>query len=66
MLYYLQRYNCNDLFKGTDIELKMSSVEDEISRERAEDIFYLEGKSLKLRRPLDRDANDLSSIIFQV
>ena len=51
---------------GSDIELKISSVEDDLTRDRAEDIFSLEGKSLKLRRPLDRDANDLSSIIFQV
>ena len=54
------------LFLGTDIELQLSSVENDLTRDRAEDIFYLEGKSLKLRRPLDRDENDLSSIIFQV
>ena len=58
-------FNMN-LLLGSDIELKISSVEDDLTRDRAEDIFYLEGKSLKLRRPLDRDANDLSSIIFQV
>ena len=54
------------LFLGTDIELQLSSVENDLTRDRAEDIFYLEGKNLKLRRPLDRDENDLSSIIFQV
>ena len=54
------------LFLGTDIELQLSSVENDLTRDRAEDIFYLEGKSLKLRRPLDRDENDLSSMIFQV
>ena len=51
---------------GTEIELKIASLETDVSRDRAEDIFYLEGKKLKLRRPLDRDENDLSSLIFQV
>ena len=45
----------------------MSSTPIDVSREiRAEEMFYLDGKTLRLLRPLDRDENDLSSVIFQV
>ena len=30
------------------------------------DQFRLEGKSVRLQEPLDRDESDLSSIVFQV
>ena len=30
------------------------------------DQFRLEGKSIRLQEPLDRDESDLSSIVFQV
>ncbi len=33
---------------------------------REEDYFHLEGKRLVLSKPLDRDADDLSSIMLQV
>ncbi len=45
---------------GTDIELKIN-YPDEDSRS-----FVLEGKKLKLVKPLDRDAKDLASIVVQV
>ena len=34
--------------------------------QNARTLFYLDGKRLRLQRPLDRDPNDLSSVIFQV
>ena len=32
----------------------------------AKDYFFLEGKSLRLKQPIDRDAEDLSQISLQV
>ncbi len=53
---------------GRDIEL--SVLEDPPNGRRGgeeeNDFFYLEGKSLRLKRPLDRDEKDLSSLMIQV
>ena len=50
-------------FPGDDIRLEMSYSEE--SAQYASH-FELDGKTLRLRQPLDRDDKDLSSIMFQV
>ena len=50
-------------FPGDDIRLELSYSEES---EQYSSHFELDGKALRLRRPLDRDEKDLSSIMFQV
>ena len=47
---------------GADIELKINYPPEEIESRS----FVLDGKRLRLTKPLDRDAKDLASIVFQV
>ena len=48
---------------GEDVRLELSYSEE--SAQYASH-FELDGKTLRLRQPLDRDDKDLSSIMFQV
>ena len=50
-------------FPGDDIRLELSYSEES---EQYSSHFELDGKALRLRKPLDRDEKDLSSIMFQV
>ena len=50
-------------FPGDDVRLELSYSEE--SAQYASH-FELDGKTLRLRQPLDRDDKDLSSIMFQV
>ena len=50
-------------FPGDDIRLELSHSEES---EQYSSHFELDGKALRLRKPLDRDDKDLSSIMFQV
>ena len=50
-------------FPGDDVRLELSYSEE--SAQYASH-FELDGKTLRLRKPLDRDEKDLSSIMFQV
>ena len=47
---------------GVDIELKINYPAEEVESKN----FVLDGKKLRLVKPLDRDAKDLASIVFQV
>jgi hypothetical protein len=47
---------------GADIELKINYPPEEAESRS----FVLDGKRLRLVRPLDRDPKDLASIVFQV
>ena len=48
---------------GDDIRLELSYSEES---EQYSSHFELDGKALRLRKSLDRDEKDLSSILFQV
>ena len=58
--------NCFPLLgePGTDIALELLPSEED--PEAPAELFALVGKQVRLTAPLDRDARDLSSIMFQV
>ena len=50
------------LIGNPDGEIKLKLIYSNSVKE----YFYLEGKSLRLKQPIDRDADDLSQISLQV
>ena len=47
-------------------DMKLSILNDASSSSSSRDMFALDGKRIRLLKPLDRDENDISSIMFQV
>ena len=67
----MEVHNWFIIISGTEIDLEIAAASlqttvGENRRQNANTLFYLDGKRLRLQRPLDRDENDLSSVIFQV